>query len=288
MGALDYLGAVTPSTRAIAAEVVAHLDRVGKPLPVYPDMGSQVIWGYNAGGAEHGTGRALDFMVQSPSNGVGDEVADYVWANRERFGLIHVIWRQRIRSTRVAPIGSWRHMSDRGSPTENHMDHPHCYFDGRAIGGSPVSTGSSASTGAVVLPGVGYTVKQIQELVGVTVDGIAGPATVAAIKEIQSALDLTPDGVVGPATEAAMASIIEKLDALAADVKQIKTDTRHMPKRVWSHRIDTPGSIKNEFTSVNGAYSAGGLMAYNLIDFYLKGRNDKILEALAELDTDES
>ena len=287
MGALDYLGAVTPPTRQIAAEVVAHLNKIGKPLPVYPDMGSQVIWGYNAGGAEHGTGRALDFMVQSPANGVGDAVADYVWANRTRFGLIHIIWRQRIRSTRTNP-GQWRLMADRGSPTENHMDHPHCYFDGRTLGGSAVTTGGSASTGAVVLPGVKYTVKQVQELVGVTVDGIAGPATVAAIKEIQSTLDLTADGVVGPATEAAMASIIEKIDALAADVKQVKSDVRHMPKRVWSHRIDTPGSIKKEFTSVNGSYSAGGLMAYNLIDFYLKGRSDKILEALDELDTDGS
>ena len=82
--------------------------------------------------------------------------------------------------------------------------------------------------------------------------------------------------------------IIDKIDALAADIKQIKSDTRHMPKRVWSHRIDTPGSIKQEFTSVNGAYSAGGLMAYNLIDFYLKGRNGRILEALDELDKDKS
>ena len=169
----------------------------------------------------------------------------------------------------------------------NRMDHTRKAYRALLNAGITAPTGAP-STGAVVLPGVKYTVKNVQELVGVTVDGIAGPATVAAIKETQSALGLTPDGVVGPATEAAMASIIEKIDALAADVKQIKSDTRHMPKRVWSHRIDTPGSIKKEFTSVNGAYSAGGLMAYNLIDFYLKGRNDKILEALAELDKDES
>ena len=153
---------------------------------------------------------------------------------------------------------------------------------------APTGAPSTGGSTAVVLPGVKYSVKQVQELVGVKADGEAGPATVAAIKEAQSALGLTPDGVVGPSTEAAMASIIDKIDALAADIKQIKSDTRHMPKRVWAHRIDTPGSIKKEFTSVNGAYSAGGLMAYNLIDFYLKGRNDKILEALEELDKDES
>ena len=279
------LGHVTASTATIAREVLDYLEANGTPLRPHPDTGVPVVWGKGSS-SEHATGRALDFMVTADTS-VGDVIADYVWQHRARLGLVHVIWRQRIKSTRVAPIGSWRPMADRGSPTENHMDHPHCYFDGRAIGGSPVSTGS-ASTGTVVLPGVKYSVKQIQELVGVTVDGVAGPATVAAIKEIQSALGLTPDGVVGPATEAAMASIIEKIDALAADIKQIKSDTRHMPKRVWAHRIDTPGSIKNEFSSVNGSYSAGGLMAYNLIDFYLKGRNDKILEALEELGKDES
>lgn len=282
MGALDHLGAVTPPTRQIAAEVVAHLNKIGKPLPVYPDMGSQVIWGYNAGGAEHGTGRALDFMVQSPHNGVGDEVADYVWSNRERFGLIHIIWRQRIRSTRVAPVGSWRHMADRGSPTENHMDHPHCYFDGRAIKGTP-STGGSASSAWT--PTGKWSTKKIQTELGIKADGKYGDGTSAAVKELQQALDLTADGLWGPTTEGAIMSLIEKIDAIAKDVKQIKTDTKHMPSRVWREPIQTPGSVKKEFSSVNKAYSAGGLMAYNLIDFYLKGRSDKIMQALEELES---
>lgn len=173
MGALDYLGAVTPSTRAIAAEVVAHLDSIGKPLPVYPDMRSQVIWGKGSS-SEHATGRALDFMVQSPHNGVGDAIAEYVWANRERFGLIHVIWRQRIRSTRTQP-GVWRPMSDRGSPTENHMDHPHCYFDGRAVKGKPSAptTGSTASVKTYDRDDV----RRFQRAHGLTDDGYWGKDT---------------------------------------------------------------------------------------------------------------
>lgn len=63
----------------------------------------------------------------------------------------------------------------------------------------------------------------------------------------------------------------KRIDAIAVDVKTIKTATTHMPRRVWSYRIDTPESVKSEFGSVNPAYSAGGLLAYNLIDFYLIG-----------------
>lgn len=126
------LSSVKAPTKVIAEEVLAYLEHNGTPLRPHPDTGVPVVWGYSPG-AEHGTGRALDFMVTSDTS-VGNVIADYVWANRERFGLIHVIWRQRIRSTQVSP-GQWRGMSDRGSPTENHMDHPHCFFDGRAVKG---------------------------------------------------------------------------------------------------------------------------------------------------------
>lgn len=279
MGALDYLGAVTPPTRQIAAEVVAHLNKIGKPLPVYPDMGSQVIWGYNAGGAEHGTGRALDFMVQSPANGVGDAVADYVWANRTRFGLIHIIWRQRIRSTRTNP-GQWRLMADRGSPTENHMDHPHCYFDGRTLGGSAVTTGGSTSTEWT--PTGDLSTKEIQQLVGVTADGIYGAGTTAAVKDLQEQLDLTPDGLWGPTTERTVMSVIEKLDALAADVKTLKSEQKKIPARVWAHQIDTPKSVLSAFPWFNKKFTAGGAQMYNLFSFGAKDDTDRILSAIKD------
>lgn len=230
-----------------------------------------------------------EYFVKNPAR-----LGDYKWAWHgpaayfEANGLVDRANRGENKAVgRIIHAGPGRVNYPTNQLERNRENHATKAYNAVLRSGITAPTGAP-STGAVVLPGVKYSVKQIQELVGVTVDGIAGPATVAAIKEIQSTLGLTPDGVVGKSTEAAMASIIEKLDALAADVKQIKSDTRHMPKRVWAHRIDTPGSIKKEFTSVNGAYSAGGLMAYNLIDFYLKGRNDKILEALAELDKDES
>lgn len=47
-------------------------------------------------------------------------------------------------------------------------------------------------------------IKQIQQIVGVTPDGINGPRTQAAIKAYQSAHGLTPDGIVGAKTLAVM------------------------------------------------------------------------------------
>ena len=98
----------------------------------------------------------------------------------------------------------------------------------------------------------------------------------------------TPTQDTGELTMSQYEDLKKRIDAIAADVKAIKSDTTHMPKRVWSYRIDTPKSVSNDFKSVNKAYSAGGLLGYNLLDFMLKGRSDKILAALDELDKEKS
>lgn len=67
----------------------------------------------------------FDFMVRNEA--AGDFVRDYMWANRQRLRLKHVIWEQHITSTVVQP-GVRRKMADRGNPTANHMDHPHAEF----------------------------------------------------------------------------------------------------------------------------------------------------------------
>lgn len=46
----------------------------------------------------------------------------------------------------------------------------------------------------------GNSVRRLQELLGITVDGAFGPATEAAVKKFQATYDLVADGLVGPAT----------------------------------------------------------------------------------------
>ena len=69
---------------------------------------------------DHGTGHAIDVMITS--SGQGDAVANYILANAGAFGIKYVIWQQRIW---MPSTGSWKLMEDRGSPTQNHMDHVH-------------------------------------------------------------------------------------------------------------------------------------------------------------------
>ncbi|MQA34368.1 LysM repeat protein [Modestobacter roseus] len=67
---------------------------------------------------------AADFMVHT-DRAKGDAVAQYVIDNAARFRVEYVIWQQRIYQVRT---GTWQAMADRGSPTANHMDHPHVSF----------------------------------------------------------------------------------------------------------------------------------------------------------------
>lgn len=126
----DTLGAVTPSTK-LKAEAI--LDAVEAHFGVRPET----VWG--AGDLpEHNNRRCLDPMVTTKSGGwlggskakaweIGDWVVELVWANRVAWGLRHIIWRRRIRSTTTSP-GVWRSIPDRGSTTADHEDHPHIAF----------------------------------------------------------------------------------------------------------------------------------------------------------------
>ncbi|GHH43147.1 hypothetical protein GCM10017774_40650 [Lentzea cavernae] len=76
------------------------------------------------GSGEHPLGLALDFMVDTAT---GNQLAEYVLANRKAFGVTYVIWRQRYNDG-----SGFTPMEDRGSPTANHMDHVHVSFQAGA------------------------------------------------------------------------------------------------------------------------------------------------------------
>jgi hypothetical protein len=205
------LGNVDPETRSIAKELYDKSKAAGHEI--------WFMWGMGAAGSEHGTGNALDLMVRNAA--AGDWIRDYIWRNRERLRLIHVIWEQHITSTVVQP-GVRRLMSDRGSVTQNHYDHVHVLFrEGtyRAPASAPAPTPAPAPaptpTGVRTLyyregnVMTGTDVKRLQSGLkskfplyasNLVVDGKFGPATEKAVKEFQRRSNLTADGRVGPAT----------------------------------------------------------------------------------------
>lgn len=82
----------------------------------------------------HPSGLAIDVMIpdyHSPEGiELGNQIAGFALANGKRWGVSHVIWRQKIYPG-LGP-GSWT--ADMGSETANHYDHVHIATDG---GGYP-------------------------------------------------------------------------------------------------------------------------------------------------------
>ena len=82
----------------------------------------------------HPNGLAIDVMIPNDDTDegieLGNQIAGLALANAERWGVIHVIWRQGYYPGIGAP--SWT--ADYGSETANHYDHVHIATDG---GGYP-------------------------------------------------------------------------------------------------------------------------------------------------------
>jgi hypothetical protein len=152
-GAPQIANAAEAAMLAGNAPAAAQDFQIALPPSVAPEQGLQVktIWAARAigvlfpeiktiGGYRqdalkwHPNGLAIDVMI--PDHGspegiaLGDQIAGLALANAKRWGIDHVIWRQKIylgiRS------GSWT--ADLGNETANHYDHVHIATNG---GGYP-------------------------------------------------------------------------------------------------------------------------------------------------------
>jgi hypothetical protein len=82
----------------------------------------------------HPNGLAIDVMIPNHNSPegieLGDQIAGYALANAKRWGVDHIIWRQKIYPGLGKP--SWT--ANLGNETANHYDHVHIATDG---GGYP-------------------------------------------------------------------------------------------------------------------------------------------------------
>jgi hypothetical protein len=100
---------------------------------LFPEI--KTIYGYREDPLPwHPNGLAIDVMIpnhDSPEGiALGNQIAGYALANAKRWGINHVIWRQKIYPGVGAP--SWT--ANYGNETLNHYDHVHIATDG---GGYP-------------------------------------------------------------------------------------------------------------------------------------------------------
>ena len=200
------LGPVTPATKSIALEVFKAARAAGHDI--------WFMWGYdpNSRNTEHHSKRALDIMVRNEA--AGDFIRNYIWANRKRLRLRHVIWEQHITSTVVRP-GVRRKMSDRGNATQNHYDHVHAwFFDGsyQPPKSAPAPSKPSGVRTLLYSPSKRVRGNDVERLQAglkrvfpayaghLDVDGSYGPATEKVVKEFQRRVGIDADGRVGPIT----------------------------------------------------------------------------------------
>lgn len=100
---------------------------------LFPEI--KTIYGYRQDPLPwHPNGLAIDVMIPNPHTPegieLGNQIAGYALANAKRWGINHVIWRQKIYPGPTS--GSWT--ADLGSETANHYDHVHIATNG---GGYP-------------------------------------------------------------------------------------------------------------------------------------------------------
>jgi hypothetical protein len=100
---------------------------------LFPEI--KTIYGYRQDPLPwHPNGLAIDVMIPNPHTPqgieLGNQIAGYALANAKRWGVNHVIWRQKIYPG--VGTGSWT--ADYGSETANHYDHVHIATNG---GGYP-------------------------------------------------------------------------------------------------------------------------------------------------------
>ncbi len=113
---------------------------------------------------DHPSGRAADIMIDNWSSeegkALGDQVKDYLWANRQVLQIEYMIWRQQY----IPSDGEPNIMEDRGSPTQNHFDHVHVTTighgppaPGQTYGSAPGGAGSApkANGTCTTAPGAG-------------------------------------------------------------------------------------------------------------------------------------
>lgn len=97
----------------------------------FPEISTMYGVGERVGPSDHGVGLAVDFMIEdyrsSKGRSYGWQTAEWVRQHADKLGVTYVIWDQKIWNSARDGEG-WRPMEDRGSDTENHLDHVHVSY----------------------------------------------------------------------------------------------------------------------------------------------------------------
>ena len=164
-GEIDGGGRLSPSPGEAGMEDIAKLAKrlIHRIWPSITEIGGYRQDAY----PEHPSGRALDVMV-GVGNPIGDEVTSWALANDATLPLQHALWKQTV----WTPGGGTSPMGDRGSPTQNHMDHPHLWYKPKAINPNVVPDGLVGHDGLTDGDRMGRIKAKISEILAKIMDPI--------------------------------------------------------------------------------------------------------------------
>ena len=124
-GAVKQGPANLPAMKWPETMLTVNAVRAGRAVALqFPEV--KTIGGYRPSDPypDHPSGRALDIMTYT-DKALGDRILDFLFDNNGFFKMQYAIWQQAMWYKKGAP----QPMADRGSPTQNHMDHVHAYFE---------------------------------------------------------------------------------------------------------------------------------------------------------------
>lgn len=164
------------SDKGLLPQTIAVKDQLASQFGNVNDIGG---WRPPDGYNEHSSGQAIDVMVPNWNTAAGKAEGDQIAAKAlQNPNVDYVLWRQ----TQWNSDGSSSPMSDRGSPTQNHMDHVHVHTRAKA-GQQPAEPGSPKSSAPVGGPlggdtGGGLTYQDIA-----TGGGLSSPTRTPGVDE---------------------------------------------------------------------------------------------------------
>ena len=188
---------------------------------------------------EHSTGNAIDVMIPNyttpEGKALGDAIASFVVANKDALGLDGMIWRQ----MSFGYGNSWaqgKEMPDRGSDTQNHLDHLHIILGkGRGAGAPEVGvpsvrlsmpSGSASSPSTSLTTGSTGTSQQVREAQD-RITNLENDLTVA--QQSLSEAEANPD-----TKESTLQNKRNRVDELTRDLEQAKSDLSSLESQASS------------------------------------------------------
>ena len=231
------------------AQLMARIIKKTWPNGVSSIGGYRPPDGYN----EHSTGRALDVMINN--NTTGDEVKDFSIVNDKNYPINWTIWQQ---AMHYPPDGRRVPMEDRGSPTQNHMDHDHIFYKEKSVNPNvvPDDIAFGGITDASLRRGItAWAEKAFNTALG-PVKKLVESAAFNPPPEIKATPRYLYDGMVEPAKEKLLDKVSEMTsmsgwkDMLGGAVEKIRGGLGGALNSVKNFLFDTGGVIRPGTTVV--------------------------------------